>query len=154
MRDHADLRGSFQQGDQAVSASQPSINFREWEIMDRIVSALLVLAGIIHLLPVSGVLGANRLASLYGVSLSDPNLVILMRHRAVLFALLGLFLVYAAFRPSLQPLAFLAGFVSVVSFIMLAGATEGYNESIRKVVIADVVAVVALCIGAIAYVLN
>ncbi|MGQ9427228.1 hypothetical protein ACXYTJ_15815 [Gilvimarinus sp. F26214L] len=112
--------------------------------MEKVVTGLLVLVGIIHLLPVSGVLGVERLAALYGVSLGEANIEILMRHRAVLFGLLGLFLVYAAFQPSLQPLAIIAGFVSVVSFIAIAWSVGGYNESVLKVVFADVIAIVAL----------
>ena len=57
--------------------------------MRYLVSATLVLVGLIHLLPLSGVLSADQLASLYGLSFSEPNLAILMRHRAVLFGLLG-----------------------------------------------------------------
>ncbi len=112
--------------------------------MDKFVTGLLVLVGIIHLLPVSGVMGVERLSALYGVSLGDANLEILMRHRAVLFGLLGLFLLYAAFKQSLQSLAIIAGLVSVVSFIAIAWSVGGYNESVRKVVIADIIAVVAL----------
>lgn len=112
--------------------------------MDKFVTGLLVLVGIIHLLPVSGVMGVERLSALYGVALGDANLVILMRHRAVLFGLLGLFLLYAAFKPSLQSLAIIAGLVSVVSFIAIAWSVGGYNEPVRKVVIADIIAVVAL----------
>ena len=123
-------------------------------MIEKTIAGLLVLVGIIHLLPVSGVLGSERLSALYGVSLRDPNLLILMRHRAVLFGLLGLFMVYAAFRPSLQPLAFLAGFLSVASFMVIAWSVGGYNESIRKVVIADVVAIVALGIAGVLYVLS
>jgi hypothetical protein len=91
------------------------------------------------------------LIGLYGVSLDDSNLVILIQHRAVLFGLLGLFLIYAAFKPSLQPLAFLAGFVSVISFLGIALSVGGYNDAISKVVIADVVAVIALCIALVLY---
>jgi hypothetical protein len=121
--------------------------------MDRVVTGLLVLVGIIHLLPVSGVLGVERLAALYGVSLAEPNLEILMRHRAVLFGLLGLFLVCAAFQPSWQPLAIIAGLVSVVSFIAIAWSVGEYNESVQKVVIADIIAAVALVVaGAIHFV--
>ena len=77
-----------------------------------------------------------------------------MRHRALLFGLLGLFMVYAAFKPSIQPLAFFAGFLSVVSFIAIAWSVGGYNEAVRKVVIADVVAVIALGIAGVLYVLG
>ena len=49
--------------------------------MQKITSALLILAGIIHLLPLPGVLGAARQSSLYGLALEEPNLLILTRHR-------------------------------------------------------------------------
>ena len=120
--------------------------------MRYLVSASLILVGFIHLLPLSGLLGAERLAVLYGLDFSEPNLSILMRHRAVLFGLLGAFLVFAAFRPSLQPLAFIAAFVSVLSFLLLAWSSGDYNPQVGRVVTADLVALVALVIGAAAYV--
>jgi len=122
--------------------------------MRYLVSASLILVGIIHLLPLPGLLGAERLAALYGLDFSEPSLSILMRHRAVLFGLLGAFLVVAAFRPALQPLAFIAAFVSVVLFLLLAWSSGGYNAQIGRVVAADLVALVALVIGAAAYVMN
>lgn len=94
--------------------------------------------------------GVERLASLYGLRFEDPSLAILMRHRAVLFCLLGLFLISAAFRPSLQPLAFVAGFVSVVSFLALAYSVGGYNGAVARVVVADWVALACLAVGAAA----
>lgn len=112
---------------------------------------MLIIIGIIHLLPLSGFLGAERLATLYGIAFSDPNLVILMRHRAVLFGLLGLFLILAAFKPAWQSLAFGAGFISVLSFIWLAWSVGGYNMQISRVVIADIGALVCLIVGSIAY---
>lgn len=112
--------------------------------MQRVVAVLLILVGIIHLLPVSGVLGAERLTALYGISVGDPNLEILMRHRAVLFGLLGSFLVYAAFTQSLRALAIVAGLVSVVSFIAIAWLVGGYNDPVRMIVIIDIFALVAL----------
>jgi len=108
---------------------------------------MLIIAGVIHLLPLSGMLGSDRLASLYGVPFDEPNLAILMRHRAVLFGLLGAFLLLAAVRPAYQPVAFVAGLVSVVSFLWLAHATGGYNAQIARVFAADVVAFVCLLLG-------
>ena len=117
--------------------------------MENVVTGLLVFVGIIHLLPVSGVLGVKRLDALYGVSLGEPNLEILMRHRAILFGLLGLFLLYAAFQPSMQLIAIVAGVISVVSFIAIAFSVGGYNDAIRKVVIADIIATAGLVAAAI-----
>ncbi len=115
-----------------------------------LISALLVIVGVIHLMPAIGVLGAARLESLYGVAIVDPNLAILMRHRAVLFALLGAFVLIAAFRPRLQGLAIVGGLVSVVSFMWLAWSTGGYNEQVSRVVVADVVALACLVACALA----
>lgn len=116
-----------------------------------LVSTMLVAVGIIHLLPLSGVLGGARLGALYGVPIDDPNLAILMRHRAVLFGLLGAFLIYAAFRPSLQLMALLAGSISVGSFIYLAWSVGGYNPQLATVFKADLVALACLLIGAAAW---
>ena len=118
-------------------------------MLPKIISGLLVIAGIIHLLPLSGVLGAERLAALYGLSFQEPNLLLLMRSRAVLFGLLGAFLLYAAWRPALQPLALLGGLVSVLSFLLLAWSGPGYNEALRRVVIADWLALSCLLVAAL-----
>ena len=112
---------------------------------------MLTVVGIIHLLPLTGVLGVPRLQALYGVTITDPNLEILTRHRAVLFGVLGAFLIYAAFRPGLQLAALITGAVSVISFLVIAGMIGGYNAGIARVVTADIVAVVCLLIGAFAY---
>ena len=114
------------------------------------VSAMLVVVAVIHLLPLSGVLGAGRLAALYGLPFDKPNLAILMRHRAVLFGLLGGFLLLAAFRPAFQPVALIAGFVSVASFLILAWSEGVYNAQLGRVVVADLVALLCLVVGAVA----
>ena len=120
--------------------------------MRYLISATLVIVAIIHLLPLAGVLGSERLASLYGLDFSEPNLAILMHHRAVLFGLLGGFFLIAAFRPAWQRVAFVAGLVSVVSFLALAWSIGGYNPSVARVVTADVIALVCLVVGLTAHV--
>ena len=122
--------------------------------MKKTITGLLVIVGIIHLLPVSGVLGPERLSILYGISINVTNIEILMRHRAVLFGLLGAFLIYAAFKPALQSLALIAGIISVISFIAIAWSAGDYNDSVRKVVWADIVAIVALTIASVIYIIN
>lgn len=112
--------------------------------MDKAIGALLIVAAVIHLLPVTGVLGAERLSTLYAVALPDPNLVVLMRHRAVLFGLLGLLLLGAAFRPAWQPLALAGGLLSVLSFLILAWPIGEYSAALRKIFVADLVALASL----------
>ena len=79
---------------------------------ERIITGLLLVVAFIHLLPLVGALGSGQLASLYGVEITDQNLEILMRHRAILFAIPGGLLACAAFTPAIQPIALLAGFIS------------------------------------------
>ncbi|WP_223164833.1 phosphopantetheine adenylyltransferase [Massilia mucilaginosa] len=105
---------------------------------------MLIVAALIHLIPVTGVLGESSLAQLYGVRLHDRNLLILMQHRAVMFGLVGLLLIAAALIPAYRPLAYFAGLVSVTSFLMLAWWAGDYNFSIGRVVSADLV--VAACL--------
>ncbi len=119
--------------------------------MKYLVSAMLVVVGVIHLLPLSGVLGSERLALLYGLQFNEPNLEILVRHRAVLFGLLGAFMVFAAFKPAYQTVAFIGGFISVVSFLYLAWSVGSYNEQVGRVFIADVVALGCLVVGGVVH---
>jgi hypothetical protein len=116
-----------------------------------ILPIMLLVVGIIHILPLSGVLSAARLFELYGMTFDDPNLEILMRHRAVLFGLLGIFLICSAFMPSLQLPALIAGFLSVVSFLYLSYTVGGYNEQVNRIVIADKVALVCLVVALVSY---
>ena len=116
-----------------------------------LVMIVLFAVGVIHLLPLVGVLGADRLQSLYGIAVDGPDLQILMRHRAVLLGLLGVFFIAAAFLPGLQAIALSVGLVAVLSFLLLAWTTEGYNASMSRVVTMDILALVLLLVGTAAY---
>lgn len=121
--------------------------------MRYLISAMLMVVGIIHLLPLVGVVSSDRLSALYGLSFTDPNFVILMRHRAVLFGLLGMFFMLAAFKSAFQPLAFVAGFISIVSFLWLAWSVGHYNAQIARVFMADIIALICLIIACVAFLL-
>ena len=119
-----------------------------------IVPAVLLLVAAIHALPLVGVVGASKLSSLYGIAVQEPNLEILLRHRAVLFGLLAALLAYCAFQPQLHRLGLVAGFVSVVTFLAFAQLVGGYNSSLAAVVRADIIALVLLVIGSTVHVLR
>lgn len=55
---------------------------------------------------------------------------------------------------SLQPLVIITGQVSVVSFIAIAWSVGGYNDSVRKVVIVDIIAIVALAFAGVIHVVS
>ena len=117
--------------------------------MLKMLSTLLyVLVGIVNLLPLSGVLSANRLGILYGVSLTDPNLTILMRHRAMLFGIVGCLLIASAFHVALRPTAVTAGLVSMLSFVAIAYLVGDFNAELRRIIVIDLIAslmLVAAC---------
>lgn len=115
--------------------------------MKNLVSLILLIVSVIHLLPVAGVLGSDSINRLYGVTISDSNTEILLRHRAVLFAIVGLFLLLSVFKSDYQPLAILIGLVSVVSFLLLAWSAEGLNAEITRVVKVDWIALVLLLVA-------
>ncbi len=114
-----------------------------------VITAMLLVVGVIHLLPVTGVAGGARLEALYGVRFDDPTVLLLMRHRALLFGLLGAFMVYASFRSHLHGLAVTAGWVSVLGFLVLAWHTPMMHAALTRVVIADLVAAVALAVASV-----
>jgi len=107
----------------------------------------LLVAGLIHLLPVPGVMGAAALGRLYGVEVIDPNMAILLQHRALLFGVLGVLMLSAIALHGLRLTALAIGLFSATSFIVVALWVGGYNTAIGRVVLADGVAVILLAVG-------
>ena len=119
-----------------------------------LVGGVLAVAGVVHLLPLLGVLGAARLEQLYGVRIDNPDLLLLMRHRALLFGLLGVLLVAAAWRSAWHGPALVAACASVLGFVLLA--PPGLTPPLQRVWWIDVALLPllalagALCIGSAA----
>ncbi|MGB2818911.1 MAG: phosphopantetheine adenylyltransferase [Burkholderiaceae bacterium] len=107
----------------------------------------LLIAGLIHLLPVPGVMGAAALTRLYGIEVVDPNTSILLQHRALLFGVLGVLMLGAIAVPGLRVAVLAVALCSAASFIVVALWVGGYNAAIARVVTADVVASILLAAG-------
>lgn len=118
------------------------------------ITIIFIAIALLHLYPALGVLSGARLQALYGVPLDDPNLLILMRHRAVLFGVLGGFLLVAAFWPRWQPAAFVAGFISMLSFIVIFLLEGNSNALLRKVFVADILGCGLLACGAVLFLIG
>lgn len=106
------------------------------------------LLAVVHLLPVAPVFAPEALTRLYGVQSGDTTLLVLLRHRAVLLALVGLLCLWAAASPAARPTALLAASVNIASYLvfyLLYGAPAG---PLRTVAIVDAVALVPLAVAA------
>ena len=109
---------------------------------------LLALVALLNLVPGIVALRPSRTVALYGLTLDSPALALAMRHRAVLLALVGVLLGLAALDDAWLPPALLVAFTSKLSFLGLYAATRPHAAPMRRVAIADVVAILVLGIVA------
>lgn len=114
--------------------------------METVFRITLIAVGLVNAYPLVAAFAPDMLSSLYGLQVTDANLLILLRHRAILFGLLGSLLMAAAFDSRLYTAAVIAGVVSMLAYILIAWQTGGYNANIGRVVIIDIVASVALLV--------
>jgi hypothetical protein len=115
--------------------------------MRKLIAPLFAIAAVINFLPVIGVVGAERLESLYGMAFSDPNLIVLMRHRALLFGVVAGLLAAAVFRPALRMAAGTVGLISMVGYLLLAWPPQVHSGALQRVFWVDVVGCVALTLA-------
>lgn len=120
--------------------------------MEITIVVILLGTGLVNGLPFVGVAGAGWLGRLYGVPIADPDLLVLMRHRALLLGLLGAALVAAAFVPALRLPAMIAGLVSMLAFVDLARAPSG--RKVRTTAVVDVGLSAALAVALVLHLLS
>lgn len=111
---------------------------------------LLVVTGV--LISANGVLVAaapSRTRTAYGIDATDVNVVILLRHRAVLLVVVGLGLVVAAFCAQVRGAAMWAAAVSMAAFVLLTFGAEHANAAQRRVAEIDLVLLGVLALAAV-----
>lgn len=111
---------------------------------ERIIVAGLLVAGVINALPALGMISGERLQALYGVSLTDHSLVVLMRHRALLFGLLGVAVLASIFLPDWRLPAMAAALISMMAYLLLALPLDSVNAALRRIFWIDAAAILAL----------
>ena len=111
------------------------------------ITAIFVLVGLMNFLPVAGVVSGDRLATMYAVELGSTDLVVLMRHRAVMLGLIGGLMIVAAFRPALRLTAAIVGLLSMLAFVVLAHLPDAVNSQIHRVALADLVGSLAMVVA-------
>lgn len=109
-------------------------------MIETLISVLFVAVGIINFVPVIGLLSNHKITTLYDVPV-ESDLAILLRHRALLFGILGGIILFAAFCKSYQPLAFVIGFISMIGYAVLCVRDGNYNAKLGRVLNADWLAI-------------
>jgi hypothetical protein len=115
--------------------------------MSYLTSFLFLVAGAINFAPLSGAISSEQLERLYHIGAASPDVELLLRHRAILFGIVGSIIIVAAFIPSLRLVATISGLVSMVSFIVLVFATKSGSASLVQIAWIDVVATLILLLG-------
>ncbi len=116
-------------------------------MQSKLVAAALVAVGVLHLMPILGVLGVARLQALYGVTIVDQNLEVLLRHRAIFFGMLGGLMLFSVYCRMYRTLALGLGLVSLVSFLVLCSMVDGLNEKLNRIFVIDSAALLILVIA-------
>ena len=91
----------------------------------------------IHLLPSLVAFAPSRISNLYGVQITDPTLITLLHHRAVMLGIVGAVLASAIFIPSIRWVALSAGMVSMVSFIIICASNNQLNGPLARIALVD-----------------
>jgi hypothetical protein len=109
--------------------------------------AALLLAAMVHWLPLPGLAGAAQLQSLYGLGVLEPSTVLLLQHRALLFPLLSLPLLGALWRRrALLPGAGLL-LISDLGFALLALGHWPLGPALQPVWLLDLLSIALLVLG-------
>ena len=111
-------------------------------------SLAFAVVGAIHLMPVAPVFVPETLSRLYGIAPNNTTLLLLMRHRALLLALVGILCLWASWSPGVRPAALLAAAINVVGFLGFYALYGNPAGALRTIAIADLVALPPLAFAA------
>jgi len=104
--------------------------------------------GGIHLMPIAPVFLPETLPRLYGIAPGDSTMLVLMRHRAVLLALVGILCLWAVWWPAVRPAALLAAAVNIAGFLGFYTLYGNPAGALRVIAIADLIALPPLAFAA------
>ena len=111
-------------------------------------SLAFAVVGAIHLMPVAPVFVPETMSRLYGIAPTDSTMLVLMRHRALLLALVGILCLWASWAPGVRPAALLAAAINVVGFLGFYALYGNPAGALRTIAIADLIALPPLAFAA------
>ena len=116
--------------------------------MELIYRITLFIAGLINLLPSLLAFLPDKISKSYGVEIPNANYELLLRHRAILFGIIGGLMIFSAIVKKYYEIATIAGLISMTSFILLYFLIDrGISSELKKVMVIDILASLILLIG-------
>jgi heme A synthase len=123
--------------------------------MELIFRTTLSIAGLINLIPALLAFFPDKISKSYGVVIPNANYELLLRHRAILFGIIGMLMIYSAVVKKHYEIATTVGLISMTSFIILYFIIgKDINSELKKIMIVDIIATVILCIGSVLFLLK
>lgn len=120
---------------------------RRSAIASAILRAALLIAAAIHLLPLPGLLGAATLEAGYGLPPLDASTELLLRHRALVFALMAGLLLAALRWPAWRAPAIALVLASDVGFLVLALSGPPLTAALERVLAFDLASILVLLLA-------
>lgn len=116
--------------------------------MELIFRICLFIAGVINFAPSILAFLPSKISASYGITIPDQNYELLLRHRAVLFGIVGGIMIFSAISKKNYTLAVVIGLISMVSFVVLLKLVNGdINQALNKVMWMDIVGIIILLVG-------
>jgi len=123
--------------------------------MELIFRITLFIAGLINLLPALLAFLPDKISNSYGIDIPNSNYELLLRHRAILFGIIGGLMIFSAIVKKHYEISTIAGLISMLSFILLYFLIDkGINSELKKVMMIDIVATAILCMGLLLFLLK
>ncbi|UXE66520.1 MAG: hypothetical protein KA713_19080 [Chryseotalea sp. WA131a] len=116
--------------------------------MELIYRITLFVAGLINLLPSMLAFLPYKISKSYGIEIPNANYELLLRHRAILFGIIGGLMIFSSIVKKYYEIATIAGLISMTSFILLYFLIDrGISSELKKVMVIDILASLILLIG-------
>lgn len=116
--------------------------------MEFLFRSCLFITGIINILPSILAFIPNKISNSYGIEILNSNYELILRHRAVLFGIVGAIMIYSAMTKRNYLMAAIVGLISMSSFVLLYVITKGeINSELTKIMKIDIAGISILLFG-------
>jgi len=120
--------------------------------MEVVFRICLFIAGVINFVPSILAFVPNKISESYGIEIPNSNYELLLRHRAILFGIIGGIMIYSAIAKKNYSMSVFIGMISMISFVILMNLVNGeINPELTKVMMIDLVGIIILLVGFLLY---